>query len=396
MRWMLNHLTIETLTIADDQMTFNQDQNETALKNFEEVLTEIKSTDAFADLDFTKQYTSDWFLGVLSLLHHSEEWYKSVYFETCLLRMLNSFEPKSRRYVVHQIITRHEEGDFDSPEMATSVSIFNNLVTNLYLSNDQSAPRPNHFSDSNSQSLFKFDFLSTRPLNLFYDFVEEVEYGTLFQYTACAKRFPFFFKLLKYFKTLTASPDQSERDEAGKLLLHMYEIFIHLRVNNSQFSQHYWVYFVDKFLLSGYQDSPQASMTGIIVILTKMVMEKSLTYYSQSHKEGTYDWVQLLSKDDDFLIDYRRVSQQYMPVPKRQPNRSLIVPAINQLRPKELEFLNREKTNEEWAKLIGSKRVVKLSEVDPSFESDDEEVFVVIIHRKVPRGEIGRVQSNKQ
>ena len=195
----------------------------------------------------------------------------------------------------------------------------------------------------------------------------------------------FFLNYFKYYddQSEMVSGSSAHRDAIFEAL---YKALLSQRVKyeDKNFLTRNWVRFIKEgHFVNEAMNTDQAKFIPVIKILTAVLFDASIPYNSKelTHFDDKLTYFNAISQNNQFLVDYKKFNGNGFPEIKVETLRSIVIPQVGDVTEAEHAVLS----NPSSLKLVkenlkAGKKLFKMTDLDPSFESD-EDVYVYLYEK---------------
>ena len=252
--------------------------------------------------------------------------------------------------------------------------------------NTENSPRA-ELTKLKRQQAVEFDMLACYPDLVLQKTFSEEQLTALFRLHANPNNSLFFMKLWKYFKTTKEDGQEFYTSQFDPIYAHFYRHYLENRLSKEDrtYDIQQWILYMDPTYYQTFdQNAEDAQFIFITYLLTKIVYQPNKQYYFGQYPvdDKSNYWFKLFLENDEFVVDYKRTPQAHLPKINVEPKLSLAIPQIGQITQQESSVLsNPNVVSVIHEKLVNGQRIVKMTDLDSTFESDTD-VYVVFVDRK--------------
>lgn len=235
-----------------------------------------------------------------------------------------------------------------------------------------------------------FDYLACNPNEFLTREFSEEEQEKMLSISSNINNFSFILDFFKYYRV-----------ETKPVYDFLYSEFADVRKSHKDykflrkdFSKH-----MSEYLYRKHSDNKKtAEFIPISFILSKMVIDNSIFYYSRQFNyhdkaqpilTGNYQWHDLFSNDDNYIIDYKRMynkKQKIETLPRIRFGTitNIVVPVESHLSKQEKNLLRNPYVLDILKKAYDAgEKTLSVKDIDPNYEiADDEEVIIVLVKNR--------------
>lgn len=382
-RYLLNCVYMRQLLASDKYSDFVNKPYDESSKATHQDLEEVRYHTLFEDRDFGEKYMPHIFLKMLATKNRDKNYFfTEVFIKSSLMEVVKIMTIPIRRSVSKAVLKSSTLDYHRSIKEHKYYKQFADFIGEL--KNRESFS----FEQAYETNLFRFDYLATHEDYLQWAELDMKEWEYLIKVNSNINNIQFFLNYFKYFRVSADNDATEPRFALIPLYLSLYTAFLQERNTNANLlTESDWVQFFDKLYYRRYTDTYHQEFIGASVILTKMCFGNKLTYYYRQYAEGTQLWLSILSNTDEFVIDYQRMNDKYVPNLRKSLTKHMVIPTSGHLTRAELATLKKKETMEALnSKLESGHKMVKMTDLDSTFESG-EDVFVYIIEKGVSKEE---------
>lgn len=285
-------------------------------------------------------------------------------------------------------IKSNQEVDEARQEMEKSI-VYKKIEKQIDTRNKFEAQHAPHagFTKLDRQQAVEFDILACYPDLILQKTFSEEQLTALFRLHANPNNSLFFMKLWKYFKTTQEDGQEFYTSKFDPIYAHFYKYYLENRLSNKDnaYGIKQWMWYMDQTYYQSFKKNvEEAQFIFMTYLLTKVLYGPTRQFYTlqYSYHDKPYYWFKLFLENDEFVVDYKRTPQAYLPKINVEPKLSLVIPQIGQITQQESSVLsNPNLVSVIHDKLVNGQRIVKMTDLDSTFESD-EDVYVVFVDRK--------------
>ena len=396
---ILQTLLMDIILAADPNIVFMTEEYEKFRFLLISVFTDLKTFRLFKNEWFAKNTLGPLFIKVLAIKYAKTRdfYYKKLFIEQAVVGGISMLPEKIKRIVLREIITTNIHGDHQNLNNQENGEYFKQLVSHWYGSNGidekQFMPKIN-FKFEKERDVFRFDYLACNPERIMFTEFSEDDIRKLILVSSNPNNSLFFLQLWKYLNV-------EEFEELGTaavepLYRHLYQVYVEMRTNGVEIpTEKTWVYNIVNFYYRHWSTPENKEFIGITVILSKMLFDQSIDYYYRQYAEGTIKWLELLSISHQFVIDYIRTPQKYLPPLRINLVSNLIIPITGELKESERRLLKSSEATNSIVKMVESgTNVFKMTEIDNGFESE-EDVYVAVVRKNLSKADFKKHLESK-
>lgn len=335
--------------------------------------------------EFYHDFIAPTIVKMLSKKFNSDFWVNWSWFNNRVALLITKFGHEQQKIIFKRVLSTSLTNPGQTIETTEYGQRFRRYIINRFETRREELPFKERW-------VLGFDYLACRP-EAFDTWIftwDQID-GAL-KAAGNPNNYLWFIKLFRYYND-NPQDDPEQVRKIGEIYDALYDILLTQRAfaEHVNYSGKDWANHIGSNYYGAAKNGAGAKFIPVVVILSAMLYDKNLPYYSRQYNVHDPEEVYLkaISANDDFLLDYKRFKGKgEFPKTSFGTVQNVIIPDIGELTEDErLVLSNPESLKILKDSLANGKKLIKMTDLNPEFDSDDE-VLVYILEREIsaPKG----------